>query len=137
MAHGEIFAGWHHREGGAMSNSDGVAGQYVRLLDAMAEEVRQDAAGKKDAGQQKVLWGVAAGLEMAACALRENLPASADVAELVARLHTTHVAYLLKKDLSSYRKRPPKLNVKRVVTSRKPDTSSKPGRTNRRPKPAW
>ena len=120
-----------------MSNTEGETAQYVRLLDAMAEEVRREAAGKKDAGQQKVLWGVAAGLEMAACALRENPLNTTDAAEIVTRLHATHVAYLLKKDLSSFRKRPPKLNVKRIVTGRKPDNSNKPGRTNRRPKPAW
>ena len=111
--------------------------RYIRLLDAMAEAVRQDASNKKAVGQQKVLWGVAAGLEMAAAALRENSVETLEAAEIVARLHDTHVAYLLKKDLSSFRKRPPKLNVKRVVTGRKPDTAKKPGRTNRRPKPAW
>lgn len=122
--------------GGAMSNAE-IEAKHVRLFDAMAEEVRQEAAGEKNAVQQKVLWGVAAGLEMASAALRENSENTHNAAEIVARLRDTHVAYLLKKDLSSYRKRPPKLNVKRVVTGRKPDTAKKPGRTNRRPKPAW
>ena len=120
-----------------MSNAKEEVSLFMRLFDAMAEEVRQDAARKKDATQQKVLWGVAAGLEMAAYALRENHQNCLDAAELVARLHDTHVAYLLKKDLSSFHKRPPKLHVKRVVTGRKPEPSNKPGRTSRRPKPAW
>lgn len=91
--------------------------QSARLLDSMAEVIRQDAAETKTTARRKMLLGVAAGLEVAACVMRDGAHPDdgADAEALVRRFQETHFAYLLEKDIKDFHRRPPKLFVKKVV----------------------
>ena len=94
---------------------------YVRMLDAMAEAARQEAAKLKNATHQKSVWGVVAGLEIAAALVRNTTTdlKPEEAAKLLAHYRETHYAYLVKKEMREVRKRPPNLQVKRVVKGKK------------------
>ena len=100
-----------------MDSTESGRAEYARLFDAMAEVARQEAAKDRAVVRRKALWGVAAGLEMAAALMRnqEITINPADAALLMERYKPTHYAYLVQKELKNVRKRPPNLNVKRVV----------------------
>jgi len=94
---------------------------YAQVFDAMAEVARQEAAKDRAEVRRKALWGVAAGLEMAAALMRNQAIAidPSDAALFMERYKPTHYAYLVQKELKNVRKRPPDLNVKRVVKGKK------------------
>ncbi len=102
----------------AESNNNNKQAQ-ARLLDELAETLRKEGAKNKDMMKRNVLFGVAAGLETAACALRDNvleLP-EMDAAQLLARYRATRIDYLLEAAPGSLpHKRPPKLMVSKVLS---------------------
>lgn len=90
----------------------------ARLLDDTAERLRQEGAKNKDMTKRHTLFGAAAGLELAACALRDNLLAlpDMDAAKLLARYRATRIDYLIENAPAALpRRREPKLNVSRIV----------------------
>ena len=91
----------------------------AKRLDEAAELLRKEGAKNKDMMKRQVLFGVAAGLETAACALRDHvldLPET-DAAQLLARYRATRIDYLLEAAPGSLpHKRPPKLMVSRVLS---------------------
>ncbi len=94
---------------------------YARTLDAMAEVVSKEADSDKAEIRRKALWGVAAGLEIAAALMRnpDLVLDPADAALLIARYKPLHYAYLVQKEGRDVRRKPPNLNVKRVVKGKK------------------
>lgn len=108
-----------------MSNEGSEKGTIVdkqgqaKKLDELAEALRKEGAKNKDMMKRQVLFGVAAGLETAACSLRDNVleQPEMDAAQLLARYRATRIDYLLEAAPGSLpHKRPPKLSVSRVVT---------------------
>ncbi len=100
-----------------MDSPESGRAEYARVFDAMAEVARKEADVDRAEVRRKALWGVAAGLEMAA-ALMRNLEITIDpkdAALLMERYKPTHYAYLVKKEPRKVRKTPPNLNVARVV----------------------
>jgi hypothetical protein len=91
--------------------------EYARVFDAMAEVARKEADVDRAEIRRKALWGVAAGLEMAAALMRNQEIAidPKDASLLMERYKPTHYAYLVKKEPRKVRKTPPNLNVTRVV----------------------
>jgi len=100
-----------------MDSLENRRAEYARVFDAMADVARQEAAKDRAEVRRKALWGVAAGLEIAAALMRnqEITIDPADAALFMERYKPTHYAYLVQKELKNVRKRPPNLNVKRVV----------------------
>ena len=107
--------------------SEGVTGEsgvvdragQAKRLDELAEMLRKEGAKHKDMMKRQVLFGVAAGLETAACALRDKVldAPDTDAAQLLARYRATRIDYLLEAAPGSLpHKRPPKLGVSRVVS---------------------
>jgi hypothetical protein len=94
---------------------------YARIFDAMAEEVRKEADKDRAEIRRKALWGVAAGLEIAGALMRNTDIAldPADAALLISRYKPLHYAYLVQKEGRQVRRKPPDLNVKRVVKGKK------------------
>lgn len=65
----------------------------AKRLDALMEGVRKEAEANKNASQQKILWGVLAGLEIAASVLRESEPADhTETANAIAGPETGDIA---------------------------------------------
>ena len=96
--------------------------RQARVLDDMAETLRQEGAKNKDMMKRHTLFGAAAGLEVAACALRDNALTAPDAnaAGLFTRYRATRLDYLLEAAPAALpRKRPPKLMVSRVVKGKK------------------
>ena len=105
-----------------LSGEEMDANRQARVLDDMAETLRQEGAKNKDMMKRHTLFGAAAGLEMAACALRDNALTAPDAnaAALFARYRATRLDYLLDAAPAALpRKRPPKLMVSRVVKGKK------------------
>ena len=93
----------------------------ARLLDDTAEKLRQEGAKNKDMTKRHTLFGAAAGLEIAACALRDGLLTlpDMDAAKLLARYRATRIDYLLENAPAALpRRRAPKLNVSNIVKSK-------------------
>lgn len=93
----------------------------ARLLDDTAEKLRQEGAKNKDMTKRHTLFGAAAGLEIAACALRDSLLSvpDMDAARLLARYRATRIDYLLESAPAALpRRRAPKLNVSNVIKSK-------------------
>lgn len=97
--------------------------ELAKLLDAMAEEARQEAAKTKNASHQKAIWGVVAGLEIAATVTRSTDIdiQQADAVSLLKRYRETHYAYLVKTERREFKKRPPNLKVSKVVKGKAKD----------------
>jgi hypothetical protein len=96
---------------------------YARIFDVMAEVVRKEADADRAEVRRKALWGVAAGLEMAAALMRNTdiVLDPADAALLIARYKPNHYGYLVQKEVRKVRRKPPDLNVKRVIKGKKKD----------------
>ncbi|MCW3055241.1 MAG: hypothetical protein JWN14_4411, partial [Chthonomonadales bacterium] len=77
-----------------MDSPESGRAEYARVFDAMAEVARQEAAKDRAEIRRKALWGVAAGLEMAAALMRnqEVAIAPADAALFMERYKPTHYA---------------------------------------------
>ncbi len=119
-AEGEDTNGRDERNAGVDAEKAGRMAQ-ARLLDDTAERLRQEGAKNKDMTKRHTLFGAAAGLEIAACALRDNLLATPDMdaAKLLARYRATRIDYLIENAPAALpRRRPPKLNVSNVVKSK-------------------
>jgi hypothetical protein len=104
-----------------MNDPNAERALYARTIDAMAEVVRQEADTDRAEIRRKALWGVAAGLEIAAALMRNPDLAidPADAALLIARYKPLHYAYLVQKEGRKVRRKPPDLHVKRVVKGKK------------------